>query len=498
MSKAIKATSKKTKKSTSRRLQILHKDEVAAIYNVPQFNVTEQTHFFNLQKNVLTDLKLSKTNNINKSAKLYFILQYGYFKARHQFFSIDYKEVKSDVTFIMKNFMATHSLPNKLPSPQIQRDSRNKILQLIKFSDDTEKTELIVFKKTSDLAQTTQNLSAIFYEIVKHIEDKKSVLPPYSRLQDLIGAALKSEEERLIKLVKSYINKRTRQSIEKLFEHDESFYQITALKFDAKSFKTAQMTEEIRKLALCKPIYEFAKQFLPKLMLSRRMIDHYSDLAKLFTVDRLSSLPKELSYLYLICYIKSRYEKLTNNLIQAFMYYVDKYHDDAIKFAAKNMSDMEDPLIDSRIPIGKLIGIFINKKIMRQHGEKIERHAFKVMPEDEIESISKFLQKKEIERKIQERKLIWEYHKNNYQSLLANLRPIFLVIDFEGNAPLKKLFKAVKFLKKLIESETPMRKIPFDSIPIAHIKPKSLIDCFTEKSGEKNAKAKDTRIKKNN
>ena len=112
------------------------------------------------------------------------------------------------------------------------------------------------------------------------------------------------------------------------------------------------------------------------------MIDHYSDLAKLFTVDRLSRLPKELSYLYLICYVNSRCEQLTNNLIQAFMYYVDKYHDDAVKYALKNIDKMKDPLIEERIPIGKLIGIFANDKIMKLHGSKIKKHALKLMSEE--------------------------------------------------------------------------------------------------------------------
>jgi hypothetical protein len=483
MKKSIK-TANKYKKETAKRLQILHKEEIFAIFGIPKFNRTEQTHFFQLPKNVLADLNLSKTNRNNKSAKLNFILQYGYFKARHQFFNIDYKDVKNDVSFIMKIFMPTHSVPHKLPARQIQRNAKNKILELMKFSGDTDKAELLVFEKAGDLAKATQNLSEIFDEIIKHIEDKKSVLPPYSRLQDLIGAALKTEEDRLIQLVNSHMKKRTSESIEKLFQHDESFYKITALKFDAKSFKTAEMTEEIRKLILCKPIYKFAKQFLPKSILSRRMIDHYSDLAKLYSVKRLSRLPKGLSHLYLICYVNSRCEQLNNNLIQGFMYYVDKYHDDAIKFAEKKMAKMKDPLEEARIPIGKLIGIFTNDKVMRLDGSKIKKYALKVMSEEDILLNSRLLQQKEIARKKQEQKLIWEYHKNNYQSLLINLRPLFLVIDFECTSHLKNLFKAVKFLKSSLTNKKPLKKISFDSIPIEHIRPKSLIDYFTEKTGE--------------
>jgi len=156
---------KKAKKNTVKRLQILHKDEVTAIFNVPQFNLAEQTHFFELQKNVFTDLKLSKTNNNNKSAKLYFILQYGYFKARHQFFNFDYKEVKSDAIFIMKNFMPTHSLPHKLPARQIQRNSRNKILQLMKFSDDTEKMESITLNAYFSILIPSSRMIFLFVKI---------------------------------------------------------------------------------------------------------------------------------------------------------------------------------------------------------------------------------------------------------------------------------------------------------------------------------------------
>ena len=63
-----------------------------------------------------------------------------------------------------------------------------------------------------------------------------------------------------------------------------------------------------------------------------------------------------------------------------------------------------------------------------------------------------------------------------------------MAIDFEGDPNLKNLFKAVKFLKSSLESETELKKIPFDSIPTAHIKPKSLIDYFTKKPGEKDEK----------
>ena len=85
---------KEVKKKNSQRLQILSQDEIVQLYAVPQFNATERSHYFLLPEKVFRSLKIKKTNGRNTSAKLWFILQYGYFVARHQFFHINYPDEK--------------------------------------------------------------------------------------------------------------------------------------------------------------------------------------------------------------------------------------------------------------------------------------------------------------------------------------------------------------------------------------------------------------------
>ena len=65
-----------------------------------------------------------------------------------------------------------------------------------------------------------------------------------------------------------------------------------------------EIKNEINKLELCKPIYDFAVKFLPLLSLSRRMLEYYSDLAKVYSVSRLKEIQIELAYFYIICYEK--------------------------------------------------------------------------------------------------------------------------------------------------------------------------------------------------
>lgn len=468
------------KKNNSQRLQILSQDEVTELYAVPQFNSTERSHYFLLPEKVLHSLKIMKTNGKNTSARLWFILQYGYFKARHQFFNISY-DAKEDVAFIMSHYLPNDRIPNQPPSRRIQGSLKSQILQWMEYRDDISTVGQLVAEKAGYLAKITYNIREIFGETIHYLESKKMVLPAYSKLQDMLGAALKAEERRLIQMMKQYLTKRTRLSLKTLFLQDDGFYRITELKLDAKSFQTKEMTNELDKLTLCRPIYIFAKKILPKLSLSRSMIEHYSDLAKLYRVARLRRIPEELSFLYLACYVHGRYERLASNLIQGFLYYVDKYHGEGKNHAKTELVTLASPLEQHYKSIGKLMEIFTDKKIQTQSGHVIRKRAFSVMPEKNIAAISSKLLCGDDDRKKQEQRLIWEYHRDNYQAILINLRPLFMEIDFEGNDDnLNDLFNAIRFLKSNLKQGVSLKTIPLHMIPTGHIKPKALLDLFTD------------------
>ena len=83
--------------SNSQRLQILNENEIAELYATPKFNTAQRSQYFSLPENVFRPLKIKRMNFKNTSTKLYFILQYGYFKAKHQFFNIQYNDIKNDL-----------------------------------------------------------------------------------------------------------------------------------------------------------------------------------------------------------------------------------------------------------------------------------------------------------------------------------------------------------------------------------------------------------------
>lgn len=60
-------TTYNTNTANTKRLQILSDEDISKIYDVPQFNQAEQSHFFSLPKNIVDGLKIKKSNGKNTS-----------------------------------------------------------------------------------------------------------------------------------------------------------------------------------------------------------------------------------------------------------------------------------------------------------------------------------------------------------------------------------------------------------------------------------------------
>jgi len=95
-------------KTTQKRLRILGDDEIEAIYGQPRFTDEERVVYFSLsqtEKELLTELRSVKS-------QAYFVLQLGYFKAKHLFFTFDLNEVKEDMQFVLSQHFNNRKITN--------------------------------------------------------------------------------------------------------------------------------------------------------------------------------------------------------------------------------------------------------------------------------------------------------------------------------------------------------------------------------------------------
>ena len=81
-----------------KRLSLLPEPEIADLYARPIFNHNEQLLYFEMNQTQLD--ALNQFGSIK--TKVYFILQLAYFKAKHQFFTFTFDEVRVDREYILE------------------------------------------------------------------------------------------------------------------------------------------------------------------------------------------------------------------------------------------------------------------------------------------------------------------------------------------------------------------------------------------------------------
>nr|AVI43222.1 hypothetical protein [Klebsiella pneumoniae] len=81
-------------------LSVLSDAEQEALYGLPEFDDAQQLEYL-----AVTETELALANSRpSLHAKVYCLLQIGYFKAKHAFFSFDWDEVEDDCAFVLSRY----------------------------------------------------------------------------------------------------------------------------------------------------------------------------------------------------------------------------------------------------------------------------------------------------------------------------------------------------------------------------------------------------------
>src|SRR5262249_13782258 len=155
-------------------------------------------------------------------------------------------------------------IPKTLPSRNSLASNNQCVLALNHFIPYSSKIKKQTDAKLSLSIRHLNNPMEMLRELLQFMEHEKIVLPSYSTLQDLIGAAIMAEEKRLNDCVNQHITQKTTTLIDKLFtiKEDEAFYDLTLLKHYPKNFNFKMIQAELAKHKSYYSLYRFAKRFL--------------------------------------------------------------------------------------------------------------------------------------------------------------------------------------------------------------------------------------------
>jgi len=185
--------------TTQKRLKILGDDEIEALYGRPHFTSEERMQYFALsqiEKDLLAELRSVRSQTS-------FILQLGYFKAKHLFFTFDLHETEEDTLYILQQYFPNANMDNLgAVDKRTRGKQRRLILSLCNYrlcdTEQRQKLEEQAFRAASVCSQPIY----IFRELMDYLQEQRIVAPGYSFMQDTVGKAMTYEHDRLITIWK--------------------------------------------------------------------------------------------------------------------------------------------------------------------------------------------------------------------------------------------------------------------------------------------------------
>ena len=404
-----------------KRIYLLPEAEIADLYARPVFNQNEQQLYFELtqiESDTLGQFGTIKT-------KVYFILQLAYFKAKNQFFTFTFDDVRADVDYVLATcFKKTDVVFQGNITRQRINQQKQIILNLFDYQAWSAEQAIKVEAHIGELLRYYPKSHDAFRQLLVYLDNQKIVIPTYRSLQDMFTQSFANEHDRLDRLI-LLIPHEQQEQLSELIDREDGITKLNIIRTDQKNFTYTAISAEVEKALGLEGLYKFAKDFLPTLLLSKTAIRYYADIAGQYAASRLRRLDKPQQWLHVLCFIYHRYQQIMDNLITSFMYHTRAITVDAKAYAKKAAAEHHSGLVVDLPKLAKFLKWFPNRKPGLDHDE-LNQAAYKILPEGQFPALAQFLLGSTFDTKA----AIREFYLKSSRSSALYLRPILLAVPF--------------------------------------------------------------------
>lgn len=441
-----------------RRLKILTELEQRLYYQRPYFDEEERYYFFKLSEE-----ECALVENKSPTVMIYTILQLGYFKAKQQFFKVNYSDIQADWAWIQRQHIIQPIHSHKLPSRNIQTAIKHKIAAFFGYQTNLTLIKSYLQEQIERLVRQSNDPVILFKELFLSLKQNKMVLPGYTTMQDIISKASTAEEARLYKLIEQHLNFDIKNQLAVLLNNEDELNSLREIKKDLSGFNYSAMKKEIYLHQLSQALYGSAKAMLLHFQLAEQAIIYYANCINYYSIYELRRMHKTKCYLYLLCYIYYRYQQMNDSLIQAFIYHVDKIKKTASIHAAKVFLQQQKTLLADPKSIGVLIGNYANEPLLKLNKKfnEVAKEAYQLMSKEIIAQISQQM----IKQTNYQTELEWQYYHDHRQYMELNLRPIFKALIIQADKNDHPLIEGATFLKAIFAKGTTMTRVSSSQFP---------------------------------
>ena len=450
-----------------KRLAILGSAETEAIYGRPCFTQEARDEYFTLSP----EEKAAMGQLHSVKSRTFFILQLGYFKARRIFFIFDLGDAKEDAAYIREKYFPRVDDDG----PEIAKRTRLKQQKLILALCHYRNADEAIQKKLKESARQSAAVCSkpvyVFRELMHFLAEQRVVAPGYSTMQDMVGGALAYEQRRLAAIVRDQVGPSAQKALKRLLNDRQGLHEITLLKRDPRDFSNHEIRREVERGEQIRELYRLSQKVLPHLKISNENIGYYASLVDYYSVHRLRQLVEPVVYVYLLCFIQHRYQKLHDNLIQSLIHHVRRHGDDARAAAKEQVYDFRIAANADLPKVGGILKLFTDDSVRGTAPfREVRRKAFAMLSAARLESMAEYLA---TTARFDETAFQWGYIDKAAQRFKLALRPALQGIEFSAAAADDPLIEAVQFVKEAARSGKPIAAFREQDIPVRWVPEKA-------------------------
>jgi len=409
-----------------KRITILTAAEIKELYSLPKFTPIERDDAFYLteeSETVISSLRRLET-------KAYYILLQGYFRAKPILFTFRFRQVKEDLSHIMKKYFPGKKFPRGTLSRNTISRLHQKLLQSNGFHKFDKNSKEKLMKRIFDVAGVTTDPGYMFDECLAFFGQYSIPLPGYSFLQEIISNVIAEERSRFERIIDKNLSVAVKDKLRELLHKHGSISGLAQIKKKAKNFSHTEISRELESFQVIKEVFPQVKSVVDKLSLSSGNQAYYSSMVSYYSITKLRRFSEPRAFLYLSCYLHHRYRQMGDNLVEAFTVFIRKHKEAAKQYSQQQALSSLAKVQNSIKHVGSLLQLFVDDTIDNKESlGAVRQRAFKLISKEDISLVSMQFENNGFDKTEFE----WKYIESNTGKNIPLLRKLFMAIDWDCN-----------------------------------------------------------------
>lgn len=420
------------------RLQILTPEEYELLWGKPQFTASDREVFFSLtprEQRVFERIRTPRT-------RLHFLLLLGYFKARQRFFVIDPDAMSEDIGYLRHRYLDGAPALSLEVSKHTRLSHIDRILELFGFRQVEQADRFDLEQRALDAARISSRPVYVLRVLVDRLRHQRLVLPGYTYLQDVVRRALLFERDRLSEALSKSMTRDDKRLLDRLLGDDDGLHAVTTIKHHPRDFSHQQLLSEIQRGEQLRDLYTVAQRIIGQTKLTAESVRFYASLVDYYTVFKLKRMNRSMTRLYLLCFVRDRYQRLNDHLISAFCALVRRYVDDANERAKDAYYLHRRQANEDMDQASKLLYLFVDPELHddQPFGE-VRAQAEALLSSDRIAQLCEQLSGN---LELDQGRFEWQAVDTIIAKVKRNLRPLIRFLDWTGTPAQKQLLDVIQ------------------------------------------------------